>query len=346
MGNNNIIIFTYSAGILALSIVLLVLGREIIMPLAISIVIWYLINALTKLFSRIRVYNFYLPRWLCLLVSLILIIFLLIAFGNLISKNISEVIKAAPSYQENLNNLFYRVSNFLGLTKVLSIRQILDQFDFRSLISKFATGATSIAANAGIIIIYVLFLLAEQQTFQKKLVALFPEKKQQTEIKLLLNKIQNQIQTYVWIKTLMSTLTGGVCYIILTLIGLDFAVFWAFVIFLLNYLPTIGSLLAIILPSTLALVQFDSTIQFFILIVTLGVTQFMIGNVIEPKLMGRSLNLSPLVVIITLVVWSSIWGIVGALLCVPITVILMIIFSQFDRTKKIAILLSGDGKIN
>ena len=128
MANNNIIFFTFSAAILALSIVLLVLGREIIMPLAISIVVWYLINALSKLFSKIKILKFYLPRSLCLFVSLVFIIFLLAAIGNLISSNISEVIKAAPSYQENLNNLLNRISNFLGLTKVLSVNQILAQY--------------------------------------------------------------------------------------------------------------------------------------------------------------------------------------------------------------------------
>ena len=103
--------------------------------------------------------------------------------------------------------------------------------------------------------------------------------------------------------------------------------------------------MGIALPSILAIIQFNSISMFLIVITSLSITQFLIGSLIEPRLMGRSLNLSPLIVIITLVVWSSIWGVAGAVLCVPITVITMIIFSHFERTKIIAIVLSGDGKI-
>ena len=343
--SDNITVFALSAGIIALTVVLLILGRDIIMPLAIAVVIWYLINALSRLFSYIPIGNRRLPNWICLSISLITIIIVLVGLGNLIGNNINDVVDAAPTYQQNLNNLINKVSKIIGLSEVPSLGQIIDKINFRDLVSKFAAGAASIAANAGIIIIYVLFLLAEQRTFDRKLVALFPEANQQNEVQILLHKIQSQIQTYVWIKTLMSFLTGGICYIILVIVGLDLALFWAFIIFLLNYIPTVGSLLGIALPSLLAIVQFDTPVPFVFVIITLSVTQFFIGNLIEPRLMGRRLNLSPLVVIITLVVWSNIWGIAGALLCVPITVITMIVFSHFERTKVFAIILSGDGKI-
>ena len=237
------------------------------------------------------------------------------------------------------------VALLFGLSEIPSLGQIVDQINFRKLASDFAAGAAGIAANAGIIIIYILFLLAEQRTFDRKIRTLFPDTDRQKEVQELLHKIQTQIQTYVWIKTLMSLLTGGLSYLILILVGLDYALFWAFVIFLLNYIPTIGSLLGITLPSLLALVQFNTMVPFGVIVVTLGAAQFAIGSVLEPRLMGRSLNLSPLVVIVTLVVWSSIWGIAGALLSVPITVIAMITFSHFHRTRPIAIILSGDGNI-
>ena len=344
--NNNILNFSLSAGIFALSITLLIIGRDILIPIAIAIVVWYLINALSKIFNKINSLGIKLPNWVSIIISMACIIIFLIAIGNLISRNISEVIEIAPTYQENFNNLLQKIFSALGIEKIPSLGQIVDQIDFKSLLSKFASGAAGIAANAGIIIIYVLFLLAEQATFPKKINALFPDTNKLNDVRNLLNKIQNQIQTYIWIKTLMSLLTGTICYIILIIVGLDLALFWAFVIFLLNYIPTIGSLLGIVLPSLLALVQFSSPLPFVAVIITLSITQFCIGSLMEPKLMGRTLNLSPLVVIITLVVWSSLWGIAGAILCVPITVIAMIVFSHFEKTKSIAIILSGNGKIN
>ncbi len=343
--NNNILNFSLSAGIFALSITLLIIGRDILIPIAIAIVVWYLINALSKVFAKVNSTRIIIPNWASIITSMICIIIFLIAIGNLISSNISEVIEVAPTYQENFNKILQNIFSYFGVESIPSFGQIIDKIDLKILLSKFAAGAAGIAANTGIIIIYVLFLLAEQTTFKKKINALFPEKNKLKDVESLLSKIQTQVQTYIWIKTLMSLLTGTICYIILIIVGLDLALFWAFIIFLLNYIPTIGSLLGILLPSLLALVQFNFSISLVAVVITLSITQFCIGSLMEPKLMGRTLNLSPLVVIITLVVWSSLWGIAGAILCVPITVIAMIVFSHFERTKPIAIILSGNGKI-
>ena len=128
-------------------------------------------------------------------------------------------------------------------------------------------------------------------------------------------------------------------------VGIDYAPFWALLIFMLNYIPTFGSMVGVLFPSLLALVQFDSLTNFFILVPILTAIQMLIGNVLEPKLMGNSLNLSAIVVLLSLAIWGSIWGIPGMFLSVPITVVLMIIFSNVPQTRAIAILLSSDGDI-
>ena len=132
---------------------------------------------------------------------------------------------------------------------------------------------------------------------------------------------------------------------VLVAVGLDLAGFWAFVIFLLAYIPTIGSLLGVIFPALMALLQFGGISEFLIIAVGLGAAQLVIGNVLEPRMMGRSLNLSSLVVIVSLAVWGSLWGVTGMFLSVPITVVLMIILAQFKQTRPIAILLSANGKV-
>lgn len=130
------------------------------------------------------------------------------------------------------------------------------------------------------------------------------------------------------------------------LIGVDFAIFWAFLIFLLNYIPTIGSLIATAFPAVLTLVQFETFTPFIIVLVAITGIQMVVGNFIEPKMMGNSLKISSLVVLLSLAFWGAIWGVTGMFLCVPITVILMIIFAQFPTSRPIAILLSDDGDIN
>ncbi len=140
-------------------------------------------------------------------------------------------------------------------------------------------------------------------------------------------------------------LTGASSYVILLVVGVDFAGFWGFIIFLLNYIPTIGSLLGILLPALLAVVQFATLGPVLAVLIGGGLTQFAIGNLVEPRLMGTSLNISPLVVLISLAVWGSIWGLAGMFLSVPLTMIAMIVFSYFRPTRPIAILISGNGDI-
>ena len=134
-------------------------------------------------------------------------------------------------------------------------------------------------------------------------------------------------------------------YGVLTLVGVDFALFWAFLIFLLNYIPTIGSIVATAFPALLTLVQFDGFTPFFIVLIGVLAIQVAIGSFLEPRLLGNTLNISPLVVILALALWGLLWGVVGMLLCVPITIILIIIFAQFPPTRPIAVFLSRNGEV-
>ena len=128
-------------------------------------------------------------------------------------------------------------------------------------------------------------------------------------------------------------------------VGVDFAGFWAVMVFFFYYIPTVGSIMAIIAPALLTLIQFDSLTPFLIVLLVFGSIQVVTANVIEPAIMGRSLNLSPLVVIVSLVVWGTIWGVVGMFLCVPIMVVALIVLAQFEATRPVAVLLSADGRI-
>ena len=178
--------------------------------------------------------------------------------------------------------------------------------------------------------------------------AIYPKKDQFDTTNEILLKIDKSIGSYISIKTLVSLLTATLSYITLLLIGIDSALFFAFLIFLLNFIPSIGSLIATIFPALMALLQYGSETYtpFILVVVFVGAIQLVIGNFLEPKLMGNSLNISSLVVILSLTIWGVIWGVAGMVLSVPITVIMILIFSNFESTKKIAILLSEKGEIN
>jgi len=126
----------------------------------------------------------------------------------------------------------------------------------------------------------------------------------------------------------------------------DFPVLWAFLIFLLNYIPYIGSFVATFLPAAFAMFQFQSFLMLFWVFVVIQAVQFLVGNVLEPKIMGRTLNLSPLGVMLALTFWGIIWGVLGMFLSVPITSVMLISFSRFESTRFIAVWLSETGDLN
>jgi predicted PurR-regulated permease PerM len=341
-----VVAFAMSFIVAALTFVLLIEGRDLLIPIAVAIMIWYLLNALARGFHALPLGTRHLPNWVSMALAIVTVLIGLALVAELISGNIAQVSAAAPGYQANIEILIAKASSLAGFDQPPDIAAVFDQINLRTLASRFAAAAAGFAGNFGIVLIYVLFLLFEQKGFDKKLRALFPDRIRRDEIHSLLHRMQEQIQTYVAIKTATSVLTGAISYGVLKIVGVDFAEFWGFIIFLLNYIPTVGSLLGIIFPALLTLVQFpEPLVPFLIVLGGIGAVQFLIGNVLEPRLTGSSLNISPLVVILSLALWGSIWGIVGMFLCVPLTVIAMIILSYFERTRPIAILLSGDGRI-
>ncbi|KAA5604859.1 AI-2E family transporter [Roseospira marina] len=324
---------------------LLIVGKDILVPFAVAVIVWYFINALAEGIGTLPRIGPRLPGKVCMALALGVITLLLILFGRMASQNIADVTEAAPEYQKNLRSLLHDTATLFGFNGPVNIEDLIQQIQIADLVPQIASAVSSLVGQAGLILVYTLFLLVEQRRFGAKLHALFPDPERENWVRTLLSRIQVDIKTYVWIKTLTSLLTGAVSYGVLLIVGVDYAPFWAVVIFLLNYIPTIGSLLGVAFPAVLALVQFDTPAQALVVAGVLGSFQFSIGNILEPRLMGQSLNLSPLVVILSLVIWGSVWGVVGMFLCVPLTGIIMIVMSYFPATRPIAILLSSDGQL-
>jgi len=137
---------------------------------------------------------------------------------------------------------------------------------------------------------------------------------------------------------------GAVSWAVMAWFGLDLALFWAFAIGLLNFVPYLGSVLGVLLPGTFAVIQFQDPGTVIAVVVALTIAQFFIGNFLDPYLLGNSLNLSPFAILACLAVWSSLWGVAGAFLAVPVTAVCTIILSEFAATRPIAVMLSRSGE--
>lgn len=328
--------------LIALILLGLYLGKDLLIPFVVALVIWYLLNSLNKVFSKIRVNKKSLPGYLQLILSGITLTFMTYFISKLVIINFDDFVVEYPKYHTNFLALTSEFSQRFDLP--ISIDELIENANLPSLLSGALDSSMGFVGTFFLIVLYVIFLLIEQQIFDQKLKQIFKERTEYARFLGIGKKVDESIHTYVSIKTMLCLLAGVLSYIVLMIIGVDFAVLWAFLIFMLNYIPIIGAFLGIIFPTLIAIVQFGGYVEPLLVICLLSGIQLIIGNFVEPKILGTRLNLSPLVVILALTFWGSLWGIAGMFLCVPITVIMMIIFSQFDSTRNIAILLSG-GKV-
>lgn len=337
------------AGLAALTLYLMVVGQSIFLPLVLAIFISYLILALGHAFQRVKIGKYSPGPLLGLslaIVSFILVIGLVV---QIIAGNVRDVVEAAPQYQERLQGLLTDITKFiastLGQEKPLTLTTVLNEIDLRAVVGQFAGAFQAIASNTFQIFAYVAFLLLESRYFDRKVKAIFPNASQEQSVRATLGQIGKRIETYVLVKTFISFLVGMSSFVVLTIAGVDFAPFWSLLIFVLNFIPYIGSPLGMMFPTVLALLQFGSLPNAAIILAFLWGTQSAVENLVEPRLMGSSLNLSPVFMMLALSVWGAIWGITGMILAVPLMVMIMIAFAQFPTTRPLAIMMSETGEV-
>jgi predicted PurR-regulated permease PerM len=254
--------------------------------------------------------------------------------------NIKELSLLIPVYQKNIVNITNSINNDLNIDLINMTKQFLGDFEYGKILSTLLNSLTEVFGKAVLIIIYTLFLLLEEPFFSPKIKAIYEKRSNHKDIHRILNSIDRSIGRYISIKTLTSLITGISSYIALVFIGIDAPLFWAFLIFIMNFIPTIGSLFATIFPSIFAILQFGEIMPGIWVLTIVGTIQLIIGNYIDPKITGDSLNVSPLVVILGLSFWGAIWGVIGMILSVPISVMLINIFAQIPATRSISIMLS------
>ena len=345
----NLFAFASTLAILAMSIYFLVIGKDVFIPLVMGIFIAYLIVALAHTIERVRIGSFRPHGWVSMTCSIVLFLLGLAALVQLIAGNIGDAMGAAQQYQVRLEEVLGQINDFLASAfnrrERLTLTGILEQIDLRSLASRFATALEIVVGNTFEILIYVVFVLLEQRAFDHKLTAMFPDPARQRALRHTLTEIGRRTEKYVLIKTLVSLLIGATTYICLHSLSIDFAGFLSLLAFLANYIPYLGSAIGVGLPAIFALLQTGSLGLLAVIAGVLGGTHTLIGNVMEPRLMGRSLNISPLLMIVALAAWGTMWGVAGMLLSVPIMVMTMITLAQFPSTRPIAVFMSADGNI-
>lgn len=335
----------YSLIITALVLLLLVVAEPIIVPFVIAILIWFVVKKTRNLIDKIGFVHRYIPRWIKTLLASVLIFAGLVSAAQLLIYNIEELSASYKDYSSNINILGKQIESFTGMDLQAQLEDALQSLENMNYLTGLVNSISGILGNMVMIVFYILFILIEESLFERKLSIIASESEHPEDTKDILTKIDKTMSRYIGLKSLIALVTSTLGFLVFYSVGLDAPLFWAFVLFMFNFIPSVGPILASVLPALFSLLQFGDFTAFFIIIIALTSISVLIGNFLEPRLMGNTLNISPLVAVLSLAVWGALWGITGMLLSVPITVALIIIFSQFPNTRAIAILLSEKGRV-
>ena len=328
---------------------LLFIGKDIFVPAVLGAVIVYVIVGLAQALGRLPVLGQRLPQRLRYLFSMALIGLTVTMLVYLVMANKERAMALAPQYQESLLAAIQGIAVHFGFEQEptwATLRQdLLGRISLQRLLGSTLASVGSIVLSFVVVSLYAIFLLAEQRGFETKLANLSDDPKRVARIREVIQAINRRIGAYLALKTIISVLLGAVSWGIMTLFGLEFALLWAVLAGFLNFVPYIGSVLGVVFPVLMGVVQFGEPGVVLTLLLALTAAQFAIGNFLDPYVMGSSLNLSPFAILLSLAIWSELWGIPGAFLAVPITAIVAIVLSEFPGTRPVAVLLSKNGKI-
>ncbi len=325
---------------------LLIVGQAILLPIVLAIIAVYILTTAAQALGRLPLVR-RLPS--VVLHGLVLLIFTLavVALALIVAVTMNDLVAAMPRYQQNLEGLAVKVAALGGIENPTwddIVEVTVGKLNLQAILLRVLGGVSSLGLTLFLVVVYSGFLIVEGRRFEARLAVAFPKGDQAEMTGKILRDANSKIGDYLAIKTGINIVLGALSFVILWGMGVDFALFWAVMIGLFNYIPYAGSILGVTLPVILSLAQFGSLGTTAVLGGLLIAAQAYVGNILEPRIIGRQLNLSPLVILVSLSVWATIWGLPGALLAIPLTAMIAIICGAFAPTRFIAALLANDAQ--
>ena len=328
----------------AVVLFLLVQARFILISLAAAIILFALMSDAIDAIARLRVGPARIPKWLASLAALALVSSALLILVAIILSQVNTVVTVAVSYADQSSQAIAQLFGWMGEGVEAAVLNSIRTIDVSAYLRSAASQAGNLLSATVLIIIFVTFLFVERIWFATKLSAFYGgDTARAARVSELVSTIIHRVNRYLLVKAAVSAATGAIVYAIARVAGLDLAVPLAILTFILNFLPSVGSVIATVLVGLAAYIQIGEPGPALAVFAIVGVVQFVIGNLIDPMLLGQALRLSSFGIILSLAFWGAVWGIPGMFLSVPIMVALMIVFARIPALRPVAILLSREG---
>jgi len=304
--------------------------RPVMIPFVLALVISLGLSALIDWQREVL----RIPAALTTFTTLIFAVIVSVGMGVLISTSVSELADSAPAYNAKLIDVVERVTVFLPesvrASAQLDALRDIPASTLGTMLLRTGNAISGVLSQSTLVLIFVLFLMMGDR------------RRDGPASDDWWSEVEQRIKRYLVTKFVLSSVTGLLVTAVLAILGVDLAIVFGLFAFLLNFIPSIGSIIATLLPLPVVIVS--PTISPTVAVLAIGIPgaiQFTIGSILEPKLMGESLDLHPVTILLALMLWGALWGIVGMLLATPITASLKIMFERIEATRPVADLLAG-----
>jgi predicted PurR-regulated permease PerM len=314
---------------------------DIVTPLLLAIFLVVMIDGLSRQIRR-RLPG--LPTVAATIAAIVLATLVFVLCVLVIANQAGGFVQTLANSTPKLNRLIRQTAHTLHIRSPGSVDQLLVRLNPAQYLGTIAVALQGFVYGGILVLVYLGFILASRRAFERKTVRLFRARDARHEATRLFLRVRDAIEAYLWIQTVTGAIIAVASWIVMVAVGLDNAIFWAFLIFIVNYVPIVGAIAAIALPALFAVVQFGGWVQPSVVLAALWLITFVVGNIMLPRMQGDSLNMDPLVVLLSLAFWGALWGLSGMFLSTPLTVLVMMILAQFDGSRWIAVILSADGE--
>ncbi len=338
MKENKVVVVCLVIIVIFIAGVVLRLAKPVLFPFVLSIFLSFVLSPTLDFMNRLKI-----PKFLSLLFIVIFAFFVIYLLGLLFYSSGKAFASELPNYNQKINSILSPIQE--QIKRIVPEWEPVDwvgQLDVSKIGGFFISSLGPFFAfmsNLFIVFIFLVFILAGRGNLKVKIKNSFDDARS-SQISDVIQKIDTQIQKYLFIKTVISFATGVFATMVLLIFGVDFAIVFGFFTFILNYIPNIGSIIATALPVAFAAFQFDTLWPAFLIFLILGSIQMTLGNFVEPRVMGKGLGLSTLVVLFFLFFWGWLWGIGGMILAVPTAAIVKIVCRNIPPLNFVAELMS------
>lgn len=327
-------------GVIAFAVILfmLVQAKFLLITLSIAIIIFSLTSDAISAFARLKV-----PTWFATTLALAAITIGLLWVVTALVAQVNEIVSTSISYAERAQQLLPQLTEWAGPNATVAIDSFIRGLDPTGWIRSLAAQASNLLSGVVMVLLFVGFMFSERIWFPIKIERLTSDPAQADKVQRIISSIMRRVNRYLIVKAMVSGVTAVLVWLIFRLAGLELAGPIAVITFILNFIPTIGSIMATLIAILLALAQTGSVAETVAIGAACTAVQFLIGNIIDPMLLGQTLRMSTFGIVLSLAVWGAVWGLPGMFLSVPIMAAVMIICAHIPWLRPVAVILSREG---